>query len=226
MGLVGGLRLPMLPTALQQGLVGYWPFSEGTGNVVGNHSSNGYTGTWQGTLGSQWGVGPFGGAGVFNGTDNGVYSPNTIVFDPNTSTLQAWVYPTATPTGYAMIVGCEHDASNSLMLRFVSGTLQPQLQCTGGNARNASISLNTWTHLVGVCSNLVATLYINGVATNSSAITAQSVFTNKIMIGENATFTPRLTTGRITQCAYWRRALSAADVQALYNNSAGLQLLP
>ena len=66
-------------------------------------SGNGNTGTIGGATWTT--VGKFGNALVFNGTSAQVTVPNAASLQLTTGmTLEAWVFPTATPTGWRAVV--------------------------------------------------------------------------------------------------------------------------
>lgn len=85
--------------------VAEWLFEEGQGSTVNDTSSKSNTGTWNGTLGSQWKPGKFGKAGNFNGTDN-VISSATQFNNPQTFSISAWVN-TTTSLGGIIIEFCD-----------------------------------------------------------------------------------------------------------------------
>ena len=85
------------------GLVAAYAFNEGAGSTVADVSGNGNTGTIGGATWTT--VGKFGNALVFNGTGAQVTVPNAASLQLTTGmTLEAWVFPTATPTGWRAVV--------------------------------------------------------------------------------------------------------------------------
>ncbi len=81
-----------------------WSFDDGTGSTVTDLSGQGNTGTWQGTLGTQWGMGKFGGGGTFNGIDNYMSTStnygNASLFIQTSE--EAW-FKTVVPSGKVII---------------------------------------------------------------------------------------------------------------------------
>ena len=89
----------ILPANAQPtGLVAAYAFNEGAGTTVADVSGNSNTGM---ISGATWtAAGRYGGALVFNGTSAVVTVPNAASLQLTTGmTLEAWVYPTAAPTG-------------------------------------------------------------------------------------------------------------------------------
>src|ERR1043166_9522274 len=92
-----------LAVAQTSGLVAAYAFDETSGTTVTDSSGNNSTGT----LGSgvtRTTAGKFGSALVFNSA-TGVTIPATASLNLTTGmTLEAWVYPTATPTGWRAVI--------------------------------------------------------------------------------------------------------------------------
>src|SRR5258705_12114634 len=87
----------------QAGLVAAYAFNEGAGTTVTDLSGNGNTGT---IGGASWTTaGKFGNALVFDGTSAQVTIPNSTSLRLTTAmTLEAWVYPTTTPTSWRAVI--------------------------------------------------------------------------------------------------------------------------
>src|SRR5882762_4851371 len=85
------------------GLVAAYAFNEGSGTTVADISGNNNNGTI--TAATWTTAGKFGNALVFNGTSARVTVPNAASLQLTTGmTLEAWVFPTATPTNWRAIV--------------------------------------------------------------------------------------------------------------------------
>ncbi len=91
------------------------------------------------------------------------------------------------------------------------------------------ITSNKWHHVVGIVNNGDIELYIDGVIDNSNPVQGSGLnsnlnFTNgRITIGNarlwnNTYVTERWFRGKIDEAGIWDRALSAKDVEALYNS--------
>lgn len=74
---------------LMSGLVTYWKLDEASGTSATDSMSS-HTGTWGGTLGSQWTTGKINGGGSFNGTNNYISASwNTLTLNAD-RTISAW----------------------------------------------------------------------------------------------------------------------------------------
>ncbi len=209
-----GTSLVLSPFA--HGLVGYWNLDNNS------NDSSGYTdtGTWSGTPAGTNGyysagkVGTY--AGYFNGSDNQITTTNAIP-SSNQRTLSIWLYLKST-AGYQNFLGdCNYSCTSSALWNF-SGI---RFQYTNTGASNDFITaseptLNVWHYVVGVYDGNNAYIYIDGVLQS-----------NKSFSGTLRSFTPIIggymnnpadyLNGLIDDVRIYNRALSAAEVAAIYN---------
>ena len=83
-----------VPAVAQDGLVGYWPMDEGSGDTVGDASGNGNDGTAQNT---DWVQGKYDNALEFDGSISIVDIPYFAEVSPTEgTTISAWIFPTDT----------------------------------------------------------------------------------------------------------------------------------
>jgi hypothetical protein len=223
-----GVTVTVANTA-PSGLLAAYSFSEGTGTTTADSSGNGLTGTLSGATWTT--AGRIGKALSFNGTSNFVNIGNpTQLRGTGSMSWAAWVYATGNPPDDGDIIS---KANGSTGWQFktspdtgpytfaiaVTGT------GTGGMTQRYSTTvraLNTWYHVVGVYDAATRSLdiYVNGVLDNGvlrgtipSAMTSNSLNVN---IGRRTTgFYFR---GTIDEVKVFNRALTAAEVQALYGS--------
>src|SRR5438132_6593113 len=97
------LTVPSPASAQTPGLVAAYAFSEGSGTTVADTSGNNNNGTISGATWTS--AGRFGNALVFNGTSARVTVPDAASLQLTSGmTLEAWVFPTETPTYWRAIV--------------------------------------------------------------------------------------------------------------------------
>ena len=211
-------------TSLASGLVAYWNFNEGSGNLVDDATGNGNIGVWQGTLGSQWTTGLNGDAGKFDGSTNYVLVPASPSISFTTSsnfTISAWVYTTSAPSLKGIVSGfC--GGGQGPFLRTESG----KLDCGGQTFISFSYTfpLNQWVHVACTSSAGSATLYANGVSLGTGSITMNQGFGTTIGIGDDYCYIPangRFWSGKIDEVAMWNVALTGTQISTLYNSGAG-----
>jgi hypothetical protein len=216
-----GSSLALNPLWSTQGLVGYWPLDEGTGTTAGDQSGNGNGGTWVG--GSSYAGGKVGNfAGNFNGSSN--YVDTNKSFDWSSSqpySFCSWVNissggeaPILSKFGFDYTFAAAAAGGGEWFLYWNSG---------GGNSVNVSTLTavyGQWEHLClsyNSTSSIVS-LYQNGslVGTGTDAGNHQSTSeTTKIGAGYRGGL--QYLKGLIDDVRIYNRALSASEVQALYN---------
>jgi len=214
------------------GLVAYWTFDEGTGSSVSDSSGGGNTGTWHGTLGSQWTQGKIGAyAGSFDGTDNYVdFGAATNFYFANTTfTAAGWI---KTSTNGVIIA---HTLNNggwavALELGCSSGQFgfvwKNSVNTTGDVCATVTVEDGNWhfftvvatTNTTTAASN-TALLYIDSVLLPiaSSTSTTYGTPSGDLQIGRRSA--GNFFTGTIDNIPIYSRALSPEEVQALYLSS-------
>jgi prepilin-type N-terminal cleavage/methylation domain-containing protein len=225
-------------------LVGYWTFDEGTGTVAFDYSGSGASGTWSGTPAGTSGfysagrVGVF--AGNFNGIDDSVAMPNGVnkILPPAgfPFTILLWTYhpgfPIPPPGTNSLSVLATNEIGGASGFRWAvcnPGGLYGA--CNGSNnsffwstedagslsvLASSSLTAGIWNQLAVSYNGTVATLYVNGQATNASAGSINAN-TSNLVLAPSIGYKRWL--GAIDDLRIYNRALSAADIQALYLNA-------
>ncbi|MBI2624582.1 LamG domain-containing protein [Candidatus Parcubacteria bacterium] len=215
----------------QSGLVGYWSLNDGAGATATDFSGNKNHGTLTNMDPStEWVNGRLGKALDFDGSNDyvGVGSPASLD-DITVKTVAAWIYPrSAGEASASRIVDKDSstwsfriNGSNLIFNQFWGGASEG----TWSSASN-SIRLNTWQHVV-VTYDMSSTandavFYINGVLSPTtenltpSGSTASDAAGN-LIIGNNEG-TTRTFNGLIDEVRIYNRALTAAEVSALYQS--------
>ena len=206
-----------LAVAQTSGLVAAYSFNETSGTTALDASGNNNTGTLGSSV-TRTTAGKFGGALVFNGTTAQVTIPDSSSLRLTTAmTLEPWVYPTATPTGWRAVIDKNVDgyylmASSSTNNRpAVGGTFAAGNQNTIGTA---VLAVNTWTHLAATFDGATVRLYVNGVQVASKAQTTPlTPTTGTLQIGADS-YAGENFAGRIDEVRVYNRALSQAEIQS------------
>ncbi|HUX35760.1 MAG TPA: LamG domain-containing protein, partial [Candidatus Paceibacterota bacterium] len=229
--IVTGSDLNLSPLFSSNGLVGYWKFDEGQGTSTQDSSGNGNTGTLSASP-PGWVSGKVGDALQFNGSTNNVAMANNITLNSN-FTISFWFDPTANAGGYdchrPQIISkhsssaCTTDSWGvGYSYHATSGYYDKKITVNWGNGTNwntflssQQIPQNKWTYVVWVMNSGVSYLYINGVL-DSTVSTPNMVLSNSytLLFGkvENIYYT-----GLSDDIRIYNRALSAAEISALYN---------
>jgi hypothetical protein len=217
--------LPLLPPP-NAGLIGYWPFDEGSGGSAADLSGNNHNGIL--ANGPVWTAGKVGAALRFDATDdtNDDNDPRILIgntFDVSgiPFTLSAWVNPVDF-NDYRAILS-KRDSVDPSKRRFdwgfniSSGTNYLQ----GKSAISFTAPpANTWTHLTIVATSASTLFYVNGTLAKTldgfeigTSDTANTVIggTGERPGGDNDPFK-----GTIDELRVYNRALSTAEIQQVY----------
>ncbi|HXD23802.1 MAG TPA: LamG-like jellyroll fold domain-containing protein [Gemmatimonadaceae bacterium] len=201
--------------------VAAYNFNEGAGSALTDVSGNGNVGTISGATWTS--SGRYGGALNFDGVNDRVFVAASASLNfSSAGTLEAWVYPTATQSGWRAIVQREVDAF-LLHASNDAGPLRPAAGGTFNGAHPPSISapsaigVNTWTHLAVTYDGSTLRLYVNGAQVTSAARSgAIETNSNPLWIGGNNPYGEYFT-GRIDDVRVYNRALTATELQADMN---------
>jgi prepilin-type N-terminal cleavage/methylation domain-containing protein len=197
-------------------LVGYWTFDEDTGTVAYDYSGGNHAGTWKGTPAGNNGTYYTGGkvgsyAGYFDGSTNYVttsYTPTSKLV-----TISAWIYDPGTKTSE------RHIAEYSPFQIYITGHT---LFFYGGSgltiSASPSISTGTWHYVDFVGTSVGHFIYVDGaLASDPNNTSPSGAPSSKLFIGEY--YNSGLTwSGNIDDIRLYNRALSAAEIQAMYNS--------
>ncbi|MDP3015411.1 MAG: LamG domain-containing protein, partial [bacterium] len=216
-----GTNLTLLPVSRNPSLVGYWKFNETSGTNAYDASGRGNNGTL--TNGPTWTTGKVGGALSFDGVDDYVDAGNAASLNiTGEITLEAWIYTTtyAYPTNEGMIVNKEN--SYEFAIQKTTGALIAAIKDSNPWAWRGSIvvPLNQWKHLTITYAANVEKHYIDSILVESFALSGglQGSAQGLRISARGAPGTPTsFFNGIIDEVRIYNRALSAAEISAIYN---------
>ena len=208
------------------GLVGYWPFDEGTGTTTVDASGNGHNGVL--VNGPVWLDGP---SLHFDGADDYV-DVGTFDVTGSAMTLTAWIYAedlancvandcrilskatgTAESDHFFMLSTIESGGETRLRFRLkTAGTTSTLIASSG------SLSEETWIHAAAVYDGASMRLYLDGDLVGTLAKTGgiTSSDTVPVWIGGNPpSGTDRPWEGILDEVRIYARALSTAEIRDL-----------
>jgi hypothetical protein len=216
-------------TSLTNGLVGYWPFN-GNANDASGHGLNG---TINGATLATDRFGRANAAYSFDGSSSYISFAGLPTSQTNNWTVSSWIKPASLPQlGTAVCVGFDNGISgtaNGYQMCINSGDSGiPGNQFTaiyGGIATYSSgiafASTNTWTQIVLLRSNGIASFYVNGTKVGGT-VSGNPRVPTAFTIGSCTGF--RFFNGLIDDVRVYNRALSANEVVQLYSVEATLPL--
>ena len=227
--ITAGTDLTLSPLFSQAGLVGYWKFDEGTGTSTVDSSGNNNVGTLVSSPSWTTSGCKVGNCLSFSATNQNVNvgNPSSIQFDLNTPfSVAFWVkLPTNTASiGFARKTATIHglgwyvwswNGSNHLAFN-----IYPSPNTNIGVGSTGVITDNNWHHAVaiydGTSNRSGMKLYIDGIinATGTALATTGSIINTT-----NITFSAAGGggAGLLDDMRIYNRALSAAEIMALYN---------
>jgi len=194
------------------GMLAWLPGDGTTTDLTGNHN-----GTLQN--GATYAAGRVGQAFSFDGVDDfvdlGAWNAGA------TWTLEAWVNPAALPTGRKGILGGYQSCADwgiSLEDGKFGVTVNEPTACTRTYLWDQTPTTGAWYHVVGTNDGATARLYVNGVLRISGPVTANYIGTGAgTRIGGEVCCTGDFFPGLIDEPTIYNRALSAAEILAIYN---------
>jgi hypothetical protein len=177
----------VLAGATQAALVGYWKMDDGSGTIAKDSTANGRNGTLMGT--ATWGVGEFGGAIRFDGTDSCYLDLpiGPLIQDLTDCTFTVWTNWTGQSGAWSRVWDFGNGSANGYMFvcanqGSATGNLRFAItQTSNGNEQvtNSPATLPTGWHNVAVTIDhaaTTATLWVDGevVGTNTGTTLAPS----------------------------------------------------
>ncbi|MCX6922096.1 MAG: immunoglobulin domain-containing protein [Verrucomicrobia bacterium] len=219
------VNLPPPCAAPPPGLVSWW-------RAEGNASDQ--AGVNQGTLqnGAGFAGGEVGQAFDFDGTSQYVDVADNASLNPTGSiSVEAWIYPRLPLNGIASpIVKKAGEGSGqldgySLETAGSSGVLFAV--CLNGGQQwvltaPAPMPIGQWNHYVGVYDGARVSIYLNGTLAATVAVSGQILPSgNHLQIGHDPADPSRYFNGLIDEAGVYNMALSAAQIQAIYQAGAG-----
>jgi hypothetical protein len=210
---------------LARGLVGCWPFNEGSGNKVFDLSGNGNIGIFQGTAPS-WGSGKFGSAVNLPGTDEYINCGSNDSLKPTSFvSVVVWIYPTVGGAFQEIIDNSLVGGNDGYFLR-LDNSNPPKVQFTalgvggfGVVTSSNTIALNQWHFIAGIFDGSNWIVDVDGVRTSAASTNSVIVYDAGVetWIGANNPISsPRYFNGKIDHVMIYPRALSASEVALLY----------
>ena len=160
----------------------YLPFTPVTSNgfpttATANTNNVGYYSTW------------------FDGSTGGIntpINPTALQLGSNNFTIEAWINLSNTPSGLAIVFGCESTTYDGILFGIsTSNTLQMNISSNGstynlfnGSTFSTVIKTNSWTHVALVRNNGTIYAYINGVQDSTTYnISTNSIYFNSVAVG-------------------------------------------
>lgn len=218
--------------SLVDGLVAHWKLDETSGSRADSFGLNALTDV--ATVGTT--TGKFGNAGAFLASASESFSiTNPTEFEGYSRfSVNMWIRPTATGlSGERMLMSrWQHSVNNQFMLTIGATTIGAYMghtTCNNFNYDSGSavhgMSAGTWYMVTFVFNAGRMTYYVNAVNLGNSTHTATSIqnCAADFHIGaRHAAIAGDWYDGDGDEMSFWKRALTDADVKALYRSGEGM----
>ena len=208
---VGGVS-----ASLTDDIVSYYKFDENTGTVAGDS-----VGSNDSTInGATWTTGKINSGLDFDGTNDNVDTNNRF-FSSGEFAINLWVYPER--SAVEGLVG-QHSGADSQRSFLYLNNRDISIQIAGtAHSTGTLATLNEWQMITATrdSSNIVR-LYKNGVQIGSNYSNSGTWQNIDLFIGSNSG-SQFYFQGLLDEVGLWNRALTADEVEELYNNGNGLQ---
>ena len=202
------------PEWMRKGLVLHLPMQENAGSNTYDASRCGNDGALTGCKWVEKGV-------EFNGSSDYIDcgNPITEVSKNECHTVSMLVNATADDTVNGRIIFANTVATdNRIGILFRDGLIRVGIYDGSYNSCSGAISLNNWYHICYTYDTTTIILYINGI-TQTGVELPYLVSGSRITIGCAIDKTQRFFDGSISDVRIYNRALSAAEIEAMYYRS-------
>ncbi len=205
-----------------QGLLGYWPMNEGVGTVVTDMSGSGNHGAFIST--PLWSTGKLGPALDFDGSDDGLLLPMSInSVTQGSMTVSAWSRFDDDSRGIIFgsylstdSVSVEKHTSNRLRWYWNDGEVDRYSPVN-------VVTQNRWHHLTFVRDKDASQfrMYVDGTLVDSVSGVGNDVTSGgPFHIGRDTRTGTTVTNGKLDEVRVYSRALSTAEITALYSQGS------
>lgn len=219
-------------STLPNGLVSYWPLDEESGSTLSDATGpNNGTATGTSVVG-----GVLSNSRTFNGSTHFILVPDSSSLDINSGiSLGGWVYLGSKSSGEGALISKSPWDGWPYYLAINQGNATVrfrtwQLSNTDLNT-SQTLSRGAWHHVIATWDGSTKRIYINGslsesvAATGTMSSTTGAVCLGSVANGSTCSTGTHILEGRLDEIGLWNRALTAFEVQTLYNGGNGLNPL-
>lgn len=214
--------LPSFAQDLTQGLVAYWMFNDGGGDVASDSSGNGHNGDVLGD--PEWVDGHFGGALEFDGVEDEVVVPYNEALNPETFTVCLWANVEPGSAGaHRAGISCRDDFPQRGYILYAEpgDTWQYWIGVGAGgvtwnSVQGPPVAAGEWTHLAEVYVDGEQKFYVDGELVGEGAGELNLNTTHELLIGAGANeLDPHLFLfkGQIDDVRLYNRELDVDEIE-------------
>ena len=212
---------PAATADLDEGLVGYWSFDDGTAT---DNSGQGHDGVVHGSPAVIQGVRGY--ALSLDGVDDYIQIPDAPELEPQALTLSAWLRADAT-TGTAGIIDKRSSDNHRGYVLLLRSWLAAELIIGDGNLQSSGrvdCPPGEWVHLAATYDGAVLQTYLNGraAAHHAHATTIRYGGSGDLWMGRDIPTPTYYLSGAIDEVRVFSRALDEAEIRQLYEADAAV----
>jgi hypothetical protein len=200
-------------TTLSSGLIGYWPFNEGSGATTADASGNGYTGTLSNPS-PQWVAGRYGDA--LNFASGGDVTLSTAGTVSGSFTVSAWVNMQSMTTPSMVLITTRQPSDHGFDIQVNATGLHGDIGdgtswlTTSADANTASL-VGGWHFITYVVTPSGYSIYLDGASVGSGSFSG----TPLVIDANHTPLVGYAFLGSIDDLRIYDRALSASEIAAL-----------
>ena len=222
----------------KSGCLGFWQFQEQSGDVI-NHATtangfpDGLGSAADGVIDAglkRDAVGKFR-PYAYEWLDGSVLSvdvPDQTALDiTGDITITMWIYPTEDYTSNGRVFMAKRDGtttttyqlfwhSNNLMSYYNGTTYNGTMNASG------PMTLDAWNFIAITISSNTLTIYLNGYNLGTHTVGTRNTNSAPLTFGQSSLNNTEDYAGRMQDCTIWNRALSEAEITAMYNSNRGV----
>jgi len=206
--------------SLTKGLVGYWSFDESTHGTTSVADLSGNNNRGFMINGPQKAIGKIGQGLSFDVVDDLITMGDVLDFTTANLSFSAWFYPQSGGHAFPRIIDKDNNLDNGYYFVYdkTNGALMFKTAgTTNMSSNNSVITQNAWNHVVVTYDGANVRFYVNGVAQGAPAYTTLPVNTVNAFVVGNIADSSRPLDGKLDDVRIYNRALSASEIQRLYN---------
>ena len=212
-----------LPPPCDQTCLQYWKLDDTTGTTAANAVAGGATGTLTNmTFDAASVSGVYGGSLLFNGTNNYISMGNIDNFSGTTAfSAFAWVYFTSIPSQAGVVGKYNNHGGGQWVLHVFNGNVQLHREVSPYEITGSTtLTANRWYYIGGTYDGAKMHVYVDG-KEDATALTIGSIpsSSSTFYIGsyvDASNVVDYFFPGQIDEVRVYNRAISASEVEALY----------
>ena len=162
-------------------------------------------------------AGKFGNAGEFNGSSSYVLAPSFMPTGSNPRSASAWVKTTVSNANMTILFYGSESSNNAFIFRVINGQLGVAFWANDHDFTATGLTDGNWHHVVATYDGSLAKLYLDGNLIGTGSAGAVSTSSANLAIGAYNNGVDALFNGSIDQVRIFNRAITATEVETLYN---------